>query len=80
MRYLQRGLIEHNKDKAAQGYTLYVPQFHPHALLIDMDGEVVRQWDLPGQPGNYGYLLENGNLLAAIWSGGGPDGFSAKVG
>jgi hypothetical protein len=80
MRYLQRGLIEHNKDKAAQGYTLYVPQFHRHALLIDMDGQVVHQWDLPGQPGNYGYLLENGNLLAATWSGGGPDGFSAKGG
>ena len=57
MRYLQRGLIEHNKNKVAKGYTLYVPQFYHHALLIDMAGDVVHQWDLPGQPGNYGYLL-----------------------
>ncbi|MAF50168.1 MAG: aryl-sulfate sulfotransferase [Rhodospirillales bacterium] len=80
MRYLQRGLIEHDKDKAADGFTLYATQFDHKCLLIDMAGEVVHQWDLPGQTGNYAYLLANGNLLVATWTGGGPEAFSAKGG
>ena len=31
---------EHNKNKVAKGYTLYVPQIYHHALLIDMAGDV----------------------------------------
>jgi predicted Rdx family selenoprotein len=34
-----------------------------------MDGQVVHRWSLPYQPGNWGYLLENGNLLYAGNSG-----------
>jgi len=31
-----------------------------------MRGEVLHQWHFPLTPGNYAYLLPNGNLL---WSG-----------
>ena len=60
------GVMQHNKEKATPGYTLFTPLGLYNTYLIDMDGEVVHQWDLPNDVGNYAYLLENGNLLAAI--------------
>lgn len=80
MRYLQRGLTHHDAAKAFAGYTLFAPQDRKAVHLIDMAGEVAHQWDLPGKPGNYGYLLPNGNLFVATWSGGGPEGMAAKGG
>ncbi|MEE8334135.1 MAG: aryl-sulfate sulfotransferase [Alphaproteobacteria bacterium] len=80
MRYLQRGITVHDPAKAAAGYTLFSPLLQNKVYLIDMAGEVVHQWDLPGQPGNYGYLQPNGNLLIATWAGGGPDGLAARGG
>jgi hypothetical protein len=60
------GVLQHNKDKSTPGYTLFTPLGLYNSYLIDMDGEVVHQWDLPSDVGNYTYLLENGNLLAAL--------------
>jgi len=80
MRYLQRGVTVHDRKRAAAGYTLFTPLLQKNVYLIDMDGEVVHQWELPGQPGNYAYLQPNGNLLAASWDGGGPDGLAARGG
>lgn len=80
MRYLQRGVTVHDRDRAADGYTLFAPLLQKNVYLVDMAGEVVHQWELPGQPGNYGYLQPNGNLLIATWAGGGPDGLAARGG
>ena len=35
------------------------------ACLLDIEGEIVHQWELPDWPANYARLLPNGNLLAA---------------
>ncbi|MAV88689.1 MAG: aryl sulfotransferase [Rhodospirillaceae bacterium] len=60
------GILQHKKNKSTNGYTLFTPLGQYNTYLIDMDGEVVHKWDLPSDVGNYAYLLENGNLLAAI--------------
>ncbi len=60
------GVLVHDREKATPGYTIFTPLGIKNTYLIDMDGEVVHSWDLPADVGNYAYLLENGNLLAAI--------------
>ncbi len=80
MRYLQRGVTVHDRDRTAAGYTLFAPLLQRTVYLVDMAGEVVHQWELPDQPGNYAYLQPNGNLLAASWAGAGPDGLAARGG
>jgi hypothetical protein len=80
MRYLQRGITVHDPHKAAKGYTLFAPLLQRKVYLVDMAGEVVHQWSLPGEPGNYGYLQPNGNLLVATMAGTGPEGLAARGG
>lgn len=80
MRYLKFGLTEHNHTKATPGFTLFSPLFQRKTYIINMSGEVVHEWELPGPPGDYAYILPNGNLFAATWLGGGPNGFFAKGG
>ena len=60
------GVLHYDKKKATPGYTLFTPLGMFNTYLINMNGEVVQEWDLPNDVGNYAYLLENGNLLAAI--------------
>ncbi len=62
----RHGVLQYNPDKSTKGYTLFTPLGQYNSYLIDMNGKVVHQWDLPNDVGNYAYLLENGNLLAAI--------------
>ncbi len=71
MRPRTTGLWHYDKDKATGGYTLMSPLHAQETYLVDMNGEVVHSWSHPLVPGNYAYLLENGNLL---WSGETPDG------
>lgn len=72
MRYLQTGLTHSDPDRAWPGYTIFSPQYQRKTFLIDMKGEVVHEWDNPGAPGNYGYMLPNGNLLVATNTPDGP--------
>ena len=58
------GLTAHDASKAWQGYTLYTPMFGDGTVyLLDMQGNEVHTWKLPYPPGDYGYLLPNGNLF-----------------
>jgi hypothetical protein len=58
------GLRALNKARAFPGYTLFAPITGSGQIyLIDLQGNVVHQWDLPYPPGCYGYLLPNGNLF-----------------
>lgn len=66
MRHGKLGLTEYNKEKATPGYTLFWPLGSTTVHLINMRGDVVHEWNMPGGPGNYAYLLPNGNLLAAV--------------
>ncbi len=66
------GLRALDRDKASPGYTLFTPlSGDGEAYLVDLDGEVVHQWDLPYRPGLHAHILANGNLL---YGGKAPDG------
>ncbi|MBD2249966.1 aryl-sulfate sulfotransferase [Nostoc parmelioides] len=58
------GLRAYNPDKVFKGYTLFTPLTgNGEVYLLNLEGEVVHQWNLPYPPGLYGYLLPNGNLF-----------------
>ena len=80
MRYLQRGVTVHDAGRSAAGFTLFAPLLQREVYLIDMVGEVVHQWEIPGHPGNYGKLQPNGNLLVSTMSENGPAGLAARGG
>ena len=80
MLYEKTGLTRVDKDKATSGFTLFSPLLQKKTLILNMRGEVVHEWNLPTQPGNYSYLMPNGNLLAAVQTNEGPPGLNAKGG
>jgi len=58
------GLRALNRQKAFPGLTLFAPiTGSGQVYLVDLDGQIAHQWNLPYPPGAYGYLLPNGNLL-----------------
>lgn len=58
------GLRGHERDKACQGYTLFTPSHGGgQTYLIDMQGRVVHQWNMPWPPGLSGQLTPRGTLL-----------------
>ena len=74
------GLISHNVNQAFSGYTIFSPLGQLSTFLINMKGDVVHEWKLPSMPGNYAYLLPNGNLLAAQKTKEGPVDLPGKGG
>ena len=66
MKHTTVGLIEFDENKANYGVTIISPAKGKATYLIGMKGEVLHQWEHPTKPGDYAYLLPNGNLL---WSG-----------
>ena len=59
----KNGLIYHAPQHCYRGYTLLTTNGDNHVNLIDMEGRLCHQWYYPERLG-YGYLLDNGNLLA----------------
>lgn len=80
MLHYKTGLINCDKSRATPGYTLFWPLGSKTVHLINMRGVVVHEWNMPGPPGNYAYLLPNGNLLAAIRTKECAKGLAAKGG
>ena len=76
----QLGLTLYNPEMAFPGYTLFAPLEGTNAYLLDMRGNIVHRWQLPYRPGDYGYLLENGNLLVGCHTGRSPVPFGGKGG
>lgn len=79
-RIARTGLMAHDPAQASPGYTLYAPMSgNGEVYLLDSDGEVAHQWQLPYPPGLYGYLLPNGNLFygGKVRDDGGWDVFEA---
>ena len=66
------GLTVNKPSHTYWGYTLFAPMEGTDAYLIDMEGRIVHRWPIPYRPGDYGYLLENGNLLMSGRTGKGP--------
>lgn len=61
------GLIAYNPEKTSDGYTLFTTLSGDGTVyLIDMEGKVSHQWNLPYPP-YYAYFLENGNLYFNGW-------------
>ena len=80
MRFSGFGITEYKRDKASLGVTLFSPLIQNVTYLIGMNGEILHQWTLEGQLGNYAYLLPNGNLLAAVKPTDSPYDFAAMGG
>ena len=74
------GLTQCDKSRATPGYTLFSPTGQFDTYVVDMNGDVVHQWKLPEPPGNYTYLLANGNLIGAGRTEDGGTGLAAKGG
>jgi hypothetical protein len=72
MRPRNFGVRVHDQQKATKGFTLYSPLWDTKTSLINMAGDVVHEWALPGNPGGYARLLPNGNLFYAAATDGGP--------
>lgn len=72
------GLTRYLPEQAYQGYTLFTPTAGTSTYLIDMQGKIVQRWELPGRPGTYGYLLDNGHLLVNIRTGSEPLAFGGR--
>lgn len=66
MKNYQTGLLHHQQDKAFDGFTIIAPMRHETSYLVDMAGDVVHEWKLPGPLGSKAYLLANGNLLCSV--------------
>lgn len=56
------GLTGVDKDRSFGGYTLFCPLTSDTAHLIDIDGNEVHSWKLPGRVGRHARILPNGNL------------------
>lgn len=80
MRYSRFGVTEYKHGLAQEGATLFTPLIQKTTYLMGMRGEIVHTWKLESQPGNYAYLLPNGNLLVAVKTPDGPVDLSAKGG
>ncbi|MEJ2245400.1 MAG: aryl-sulfate sulfotransferase [Acidobacteriota bacterium] len=58
------GVLKYDTEKSYGGYTLFSPMINcKTTYLIDMEGNIVHQWDTEYGPGAYAELLPNGNLL-----------------
>lgn len=57
------GVLQYNKEKAYDGYTLYSTVNSKTTFLIDMEGYIVHTWEHDTRAGRYVYMLENGNIL-----------------
>jgi hypothetical protein len=66
MRPLQFGITCYEQGSVEPGYILFAPAGGSECYLLGGRGDIVHQWRLPGKLGNYGQLLENGNLLVSI--------------
>lgn len=66
MRYQDVGVLHHDPAKTFPGYTLIAPMRHETVYLVDINGEPVHQWNLPGPLGSKAKILPGGNMLFSI--------------
>ncbi|RVX73835.1 hypothetical protein B0A52_02725 [Exophiala mesophila] len=56
------GLTGVDKTRSFGGYTLFCPLTSDVAYLVNIDGNQVHSWKLPGRVGRHARILPNGNL------------------
>lgn len=54
MKSYRTGVLHHEPQLTSPGFTVVAPMRHETSYLIDMDGEVVHRWSLPGPLGSKG--------------------------
>ena len=65
IRRTRTGLIAYDRTLAQPGHTLFAPMYGDGTVyLLTMDGSVAHAWHMPHRPGLYGYLLDNGKIMA----------------
>jgi hypothetical protein len=57
------GLRALDEARACPGLTLFAPMGGKTVYLIDLHGTIVHTWNLPYQPGVYGYITDGGTLF-----------------
>jgi len=63
-RIARTGLTALDEERACPGYVVYAPLTgNGEVYLINLHGDEVHRWHMPYAPGQYGYLLPNGNLF-----------------
>jgi hypothetical protein len=80
MRYQKVGLLEWDRDRAQPGYTLIAPVRSEVAFLVNLNGEIVHRWSLPGMLASMAYLRPGGRLAISCRTDEGPPLISAKGG
>lgn len=75
-RRFKHGVTQWKVDKAWDGFTIFCPQYitakqmegreESYVYLIDMKGDIVHHWVIPGIVKLHGELLPNGNLLCSV--------------
>ena len=80
MRFQDGGINTYDKSRATEGFTLFAPLRHDKGYLINMDGEVVNQWQLNTGGVNRCRLTDSGNLFITEMSEDGPPLYAGKGG
>ena len=60
----------HDESRVYKGYTLYSPMYGNYAWLIDMNGNIVHNWEMKIPTSNHCRFTPQGTLF---WHGRGPD-------
>ncbi|MGB0752265.1 MAG: aminotransferase class III-fold pyridoxal phosphate-dependent enzyme, partial [Gammaproteobacteria bacterium] len=66
MKTYRTGLLHIDEEQCSPGFTLVAPMAHESLDLVNLHGETVHRWSLPGRLGSKAYLLPNGNLLCSV--------------
>ncbi len=76
MRKHMHGVTQWQVDSAWPGYTIFAPimntmkqmegRDHSYVYLLDMKGDIVHYWQIPGVIKHHGELLPNGHLLCSV--------------
>lgn len=80
MRFQERGVSFHDKDRATPGYTLFAPLRADKAYLINNEGETVHTWQLGRGGINRCGLTKDGNLFICEGHEEGPNIVAGKGG
>jgi len=59
-------LLKHDADRSFAGYTTVSTLRSTNVRLVDMQGQEVHRWELPGPLGGLAYLLPGGKLFCAV--------------
>ena len=66
--FRKTGLTHYQPESCLDGYTLFAPVGYDDLLLLNMEGQVVKQWLFDGESPNLARFRPNGNLIIQMLS------------